>query len=209
MPSKLVVTILLLIVLTSKGSILDSIFHREAAVIQKKIGNYTAVDKMFASTIFVFFWKINFQLKIGFFASIGVQKLSEDNFALFGPVFVYKNLEFCSNVPLTINNTQFDIENPAFCENNYCTNYTLSSLPLVWQTRLFFVTDILLTNSIVTFAVLDTTNHFSLKKLEMEAVRSLMNSINHGWNVENSWNLKILFLFSTFPFHSVTHFLND
>jgi hypothetical protein len=53
-PMKLLLVILFVIILVSKGSYIDFLL-RETPVISTKIGNYTAVEKLFFAFIVVYF----------------------------------------------------------------------------------------------------------------------------------------------------------
>jgi hypothetical protein len=194
---KILLSIIFLFVLSSEGGILD-LFQSEKLIISKKIGNYTTVEKEFLSDYFVIhFENLNFQYKIGFFASLGLQPLNDQNFAMHGPVNIQKNANLCSRSYFLsfFKNKTLELENPNFCEENYCNNYTFSSFSTSQQIRLFFVTEFLLTNSNVILAPMDTINLPLLKKSEMEVVYTLMSFINHGRSVENSWNLMNWFQF--------------
>jgi hypothetical protein len=125
---------------------------------------------------------------------MGVEPYNYQNFVSLGPVFVFKQYDYCSRSTFQRRfNVSLDFENPKFCEENYCNNYTLSFLSANAQNLVFFVTEFLLTNSTAMCVRMATINHLSWRKSKMEVVSPLIRFINHGKSVENSWNLIRLF----------------
>jgi hypothetical protein len=59
-----------------------------------------------------------------------------------GPTSPIQFVDFCSLKKFSEQfNHSLDLGNSKFCENNYCNNYTLSSLSEVNQSLIFFVTE--------------------------------------------------------------------
>jgi hypothetical protein len=161
---KLLLVILFVIMLMSKGNIIEFL-SRETPVISKKVGNYTTVDKLFPSNINVFICFLIFQFRIGFLVTIGLEPYNYQNAILFGPTFVFKQSDQCSQSIFQRRfNVSLDFENPEFCEENYCNHYTLSSFSISLQILAFFVTEFLLTNSNVMCVLMATTNQILLRK---------------------------------------------
>jgi hypothetical protein len=125
---------------------------------------------------------------------MGLEPYNYQNYASLGPIFVFKEYDYCSQSIFQKRfNVSLDFENPKFCEENYCNNYTLSFLSANAQNLLFFVNEFLLTNSTAMCVRMATINQLSLRKSKMEVVSPQIRSTNLGKSVENSWNLKKLF----------------